>query len=151
MKVPTIILLISLNIGFSSASAQVGILVGDWQLVEQSRCEELATDQSVERRENLHSEVRSRGANASSGVVSFKPNSTGEESVRLLNSGKSANPKKFFYKFNGDMLLILDKKSQTISDSYLVDKFTADSLIISNASRPCEIMIFTKITARSPN
>jgi hypothetical protein len=49
------------------------------------------------------------------------------------------------------MLLILDKKSQTISESYLVDKFTADSLIVSNASRPCDTKIFLKISQAPAN
>ena len=65
--------------------------------------------------------------------------------------GKVANQKKFYYKFNGEMLLILDKKTQTISDSYMVDKFSADSLVISDASRPCETMIFVKINEQPPN
>jgi len=62
-----------------------------------------------------------------------------------------ANQKKFLYKFNGEMLLVLDKKSQTISDSYLVDKLTADSLILSNASRPCETKILLRINRHDPN
>jgi hypothetical protein len=69
----------------------------------------------------------------------------------MLSKGKTANAKKFLYKFNGEMLLILDKKSQTISDSYLVDKFTPDSLVVSNASRPCETLIFLKISPQRAN
>jgi hypothetical protein len=84
-------------------------------------------------------------AGATPQVITFKEKLAGEESTRILNRKKSANSKNFLYKFNGEMLLILDKKSQTITDSYLVDKFSADSLIISNASRPCETRILLRI------
>lgn len=103
-------------------------------------------DSGEKLREEMHSQT-----SPSPQIVSFKANSSGEESTRILNSGKTANAKKFYYKFNGEMLLILDKKSQTISDNYIVDKFTRDSLIISNSSRPCEIRIFVKINQQLPN
>ena len=78
-------------------------------------------------------------------IVTFKEKLSGEESTRILNRKKSSKNKSFLYKFTGETLLILDKKSQTITANYLVDKFTADSLIISNASRPCETKIFLRL------
>ena len=129
-----------------TASAQTGSIVGSWQLVKQSTCvEEVANGSDAEAEKNMQS------APASEKVVTFKDNASGEETSPLLNTTRSANSKKFLYKFNGEMLLILDKRSQTISDSYMIDKFTADSLIISNASRPCETRIFVKINENQPN
>lgn len=125
-----------------SVSAQS--IVGNWQLVKQGRCLEQAANDQDDSLESLRADMHSRSS-ATPQAVNFKANSMGEESTRILNSNKVANSKKFYYKFNGEMLLILDKKSQTISDSYIVDKFTSDSLIISNASRPCETRIFVKI------
>jgi hypothetical protein len=136
------------SINFSVAS-QVRTIVGSWQLVKQSSCLEEAGLQK-DSLGNLRDDMRSRSASTAQ-VVSFKKNSSGEESSRILNKNRSANPKKFFYKFNGDMLLILDKKSQTISNSYMVDKFTADSLIVSDASRPCETKVFIKIKEDKAN
>lgn len=148
MKLLKIHLLIALTISSYVSLGQD--IVGSWQLVKQSSClDEQANDQPDEPG-NLRQDMHSRNS-AGQQVVSFKSNASGEESTRILNSGKAANPKKFFYKFNGEMLLILDKKSQTISDSYIVDKFSTDSLIISNASRPCQTMIFVKITEQPPN
>ena len=133
-----------------AAQAQTGDIFGTWQLVSQSSCmDETARtddDDSAALRNDMHSRSQ-----ATDRLVTFKDNSSGEESTRILNSKKTANNKKFFYKFNGEMLLILDKKTQTISDSYMVDKFTADSLILSNASRPCETKIFVKINRNQPN
>lgn len=146
MKPPRILFLIGfialLNI---SASAQTEGIVGSWQLVKQTTCLEQADGDADDTAESLRAEMHAQSS-ASPQLVSFKANSSGEESTRILNSRKVANPKKFYYKFDGDMLLILDKKSQTITNSYMVDKFTADSLIISNTSRPCETRIFVKIT-----
>ena len=128
--------------------AQRGNIIGSWQLVKKSSCLEEGANTAAgnEGDQNDTSEASTSGQ-----LISFRTNASGEESMRLLNSGKSANPKKFHYKFNGEMLLILDKKSQIISDSYTVEKFTADSLIISNAARPCETMIFVKINEEQPN
>lgn len=133
-----------ISTGFS-LSAQTPGIVGSWQLVKQSSCLEEVIGMQKDSMGNLRMDMHGR-TSPSPQVVRFKENSSGEESTRILNSKKSDNTKKFFYKFNGEMLLLLDKKSQTISDSYMVDKFSGDSLIISNASRPCETKVFIKIT-----
>ena len=130
--------------------AQTGDISGTWQLVRQSNCMDETASADDDDSEELRSDMHSR-SQATERLVTFKDNSSGEESTRILNAKKTANNKKFFYKFNGEMLLILDKKTQTISDSYMVDKFTPDSLIISNASRPCETKIFVKINRDQPN
>jgi hypothetical protein len=135
-----------------SVSAQAPSIVGSWQLVKQSTCmSETASlqedkDTLQQLRDDMHRRTSPRAQ-----VVNFRENASAEESSRILNTNRSVNPKKLLYKFNGEMLLILDKKSQTISDSYLVDKFTVDSLIVSDASRPCETKIFVKITDHQAN
>lgn len=146
MKFPNILLLTVLLFSVHTLSAQNANILGSWQLIQQSSCvEEVANNQQgYTSTDDLRAEMRAR-TSASPQVVSFKANSTGEESTRILNSSRVANPKKFHYKFNGGLLLILDKKSQTISDSYTVDKCTRDSLILSSSSRPCEVRIFARI------
>ena len=150
MKLRTILLIPGLILCVQLSSfAQTGNIVGSWQLVKEGSClEETASNKDVG--ETLREEMHSRNS-ATPQVVNFKENATGDESSRILNTSKTANQKKFYYKFNGEMLLILDKKSQTISDSYLVDKFTTDSLIVSNASRPCDTKIFLKISQEPAN
>ena len=150
------LLKISLSLAFAillpfTLSAQSGGIVGSWQLVKQGSClEETPTADQEQSLENLRRQMQSRTP-VTAQVVNFKKNSTGNESSRILNTDKTSNPKKFYYKFNGKMLLILDKRSQTISDSYIVDKFTADSLIVSNSARPCETRIFIKISEEGAN
>lgn len=145
MKLPKIFCLLGFIVSIPIASSgQSPSIFGSWQLVKESSCLNETASVQDDSAGRLRNDMYSRAAPAPH-VVHFKKNASAEESSRILNSRRTANQKKFFYKFNGDMLLILDKKSQTISDSYLVDMFTADSLVVSNASRPCETKIFIKI------
>jgi hypothetical protein len=119
-------------------------ILGTWQLVKQTTCLE---DEMVAENEELESlaDEMAGMSSASPQVVSFKEKGAGVESTRILNKKKSANKNNFLYKFDGEMLLILDKKSQTITETYAVDKISTDSLIISNTARACETKIFLKI------
>lgn len=97
--------------------------------------------------QRLVEDMKSRGS-ATASTITFKDNQAGEESTRILNSRKSGYSKNFLYKFDGEMLMVLDKRSRTITDNYIVEKFSADSLILANASRPCETRIFLKISKK---
>jgi hypothetical protein len=120
-------------------------ILGSWQLIRQTTCAEdnLPTIES-DSIQDLLNDMKGMGMPAPQ-VVKFKEKGSGEESTKILNRKKSANSKNFLYKFDGEMLLLLDKKSQTITDSYEVNKFSSDSLIVSNYARPCETKIFLKI------
>jgi hypothetical protein len=132
------------------ALAQSSTISGSWQLVRQGTCLDEIASVEPDSVSGLRNDMHSRSGETAQ-VVTFRDNATGEESTRILSKSKTLNAKKFLYKFDGEMLMILDKKSQTISDSYLVDKFTSDSLVVSNASRPCETRIFLKITPKGAN
>lgn len=119
-------------------------IVGSWQLVKQTNCieENLTVDNADT--QALVDDMKSMSG-ATPQVVTFKEKMAGEESTRILTKRKAANTKHFLYKFDGESLMILDKKTQTITDNFLVDKFSSDSLIVSAASRPCETRIFLKV------
>lgn len=151
MKSIRIFLLLSALTGpILCVQGQASSLAGNWQLVKEGNCLDESPELNNDSLNDLRDEMHTRSG-ATPQIIQFKANSTGEESTRILSKGKSANAKKFLYKFNGEMLLILDKKSQTISDSYIVDKFNSDSLIVSNSSRPCETRIFVKINQDTAN
>jgi hypothetical protein len=132
----------------SNAGAQS--LLGTWQLVKQTSCLEGEMTTDDDSAEDLMETMKGMSG-PSQKIVQFKEKSVGEESTRILNKKRSANDRKFYYKFNGESLLILDKKSQTITDSYTVDRLDADSLIVSNASRACETRVFVKIKDAKKN
>jgi hypothetical protein len=128
---------------FASVTVRSQTLIGKWQLTKQSTCIEsdLETDAETE---DLVNEMKSRDS-ASPQVINFKDEKSGVESTRILSKRKEQNAKGFLYKFDGTNLHILDKKTQTILESYVVDKLDESSLIISNAARACDTKVFVRI------
>ena len=128
----------------SSVLASAQTIVGSWQLVKQTTCLEDNFRADADSTQMLIDEMKSMGA-AAPQVVVFKEKMMGEESTRILTKRKAANSKTFMYRFDGENLVILDKKSKTITDNFMVEKFSADSLIVSTASRPCETRVFMRV------
>lgn len=116
-------------------------IVGKWQLMRQTSCieEELSDDEA-----GLVSDMKSRSS-ADIQVLQFKENNSAEESTKIISNKRSYNSKALLYKFTGDALYILDKRSKTIIEAFTVEKLSADSLIISNSARACETRVFVKI------
>lgn len=119
-------------------------ILGKWQMVKKSDCMEENMSSVNADTQQMLDDMKGMKATTPQ-VVTFKEKMNGEESTRILNKRKSSNSKSFLYKFNGESLMILDKKSQTLIDNYTVEKLSTDSLIISNATRPCETKIFLKL------
>lgn len=119
-------------------------IIGEWQLVKESNCMEENLPVTSIDTNAMVKEMKSMTPPTPQ-VVTFKEKMNGEESTRILTRKKTTNNKSFMYRFDGESLVILDKKSHTISESFMVDKFSADSLIVSNTSRPCEVRIFKRI------
>jgi hypothetical protein len=119
-------------------------IIGDWQLVKENNCMEDNLPVANQNANALVSDMK-KMTPPTRQVVSFKEKMSGDESTKILTRKKSTNNKSFMYRFDGESLVILDKKSHTITDSYIVDKFSPDSLIISNASRPCEMRVFQRV------
>jgi hypothetical protein len=121
--------------------SQAQSILGKWQLVKESSCLE---GELPDTDSSLAAEMKQMSS-PSPQIVHFKDKGAGEESMRIMNRKRTANSKNFLYKFTAESLYILDKRSQTISESYMIDKLTLDSLVISNATRACETKFFVKI------
>jgi hypothetical protein len=119
-------------------------IVGRWQLVKESSCveDELSPDDAET--EELVNDLKSMSG-ATPQVLEFKDNNTGNESTKIISRKKSYNSTGFLYRFDGEGLYFLDKKSKTIIEGFTVEKFEADSLIITNSTRVCETKIFVRI------
>ena len=119
-------------------------IVGRWQLVKESTCveDELSPDDADTA--ELINDMKSMSG-ASPQVLEFKDNNTGHESTKIISRKKSYNSKGFLYRYDGDGLYILDKKSKTIIEGFTVERIEADSLIITNSARVCETKIFVRI------
>lgn len=131
------LLILSLH-GISAAQS----IVGKWQLSRQTTCmdEEVSDPDSDE----LVSEMKAMSSPARH-VLHLKGNNTLEETTRIINSRKSYNAKNLLYKFSGNALYILDKRSKTIIESFTVEQLSTDTLILSNTARACETKVFIKI------
>jgi hypothetical protein len=140
MTMKTLILGLSLMTVAYFATGQS--IIGKWQLTKQTSCIESEIDSTDE--EDLVSDMKSHDS-ASPQVIHFKDANSGQESTRVLSRRKDTNSKAFLYKFDGTNLHILDKRSRTISESYIVEKLDGESLIISNAARACDTKVFVRI------
>jgi hypothetical protein len=138
---PTLIILLTFGLTLRLPAQSI---IGSWQLVKQSTCIEELMATATDSTQKLIDDMKSRSS-VTPQVVRFNEKQSGEETTRILNRRKGNNAKNFLYRFDGEMLMILDKKSRTITDNYMVDKFSTDSLVISNVSRPCETRIFLRI------
>jgi hypothetical protein len=134
--------LLVIGILFTTYLLPAQSIVGKWQLMKQSTCieDELTADEESE----LVNDMKSRSGSITQ-VIHFKDNNTAEENTKIVNKRKAYNSKSMLYKFTGSNLHILDKRSQTIIESFSVEQLTADSLIISNTERACETKVFVKI------
>ena len=119
-------------------------LIGKWQLMKQTTCIENELDENTDVEDELVGDMKSRNAGELK-VLTFREKNSVEENTKIINKRKSYNSKSMLYKFTGTTLHILDKRSQTIIDSFTVEKLSADSLIISNAQRACDTKVFVKI------
>jgi hypothetical protein len=119
-------------------------LVGRWQLVKESSCVEDELNPDDAETEDLINDMKSM-SRPSPQVIEFKENHSGTESTKIISRKKTYNSRGFLYRFDGEGLYFLDKKSKTIIEGFTVEKLEADSLIITNSARVCETKIFVRI------
>jgi len=124
------------------ASAQT--IIGKWQLIKESTCLESSLAAASGDEEEMVRELKNLSGPTPK-IMEIGDRQIGAESVRILSRRKDVSRRQFYYKFDGERLLILDKKSQTLTDSFTVETLSSDSLIVSNSSRPCETRVFLKI------
>src|SRR5688572_28806358 len=119
-------------------------IIGSWQLIKQTSCLDDNIEINDEGVEEVLTDMKSMSGPAPQ-VMKLKENNTAEESTKIISRRKSYNSKSFLYKFDGQSLYFLDKKSRTIIEGFTVEKFEGDSLIISNAARACETKVFLRV------
>lgn len=142
----TKILVLTGSVMFFTLGLQAQTIVGQWQLTNQTSCMDSELSMTTPGTEDLVADMKSMSATgAAPQIVRFKDNNTGEESTKIISHKKSYNPKSFLYKYNDETLYILDKRSQTIVESFIIEKLSADSLIITNSSRACETKVFIRL------
>lgn len=127
-----------------SSSVYSQSIVGRWQMVRQSNCVEDEMGEEDAETQELIEEMKAKSGQTPS-VLEFKNNNTVLESTKIISKRKSYNSRSMLYRLTENGLFFLDKKSQTIIESFTIEKLDADSLIITNSSRVCETKIFVRI------
>lgn len=141
----TLMLGIAGVLALGSSALQAQSIVGQWQLTNQTSCLEDEIPMSTPGTEDLVADMKSMSNAAAPQIIRFKDNNSGEENTKIISRKKSYNPKAFLYKFSGETLYILDKRSQTIVEGFTVEKLDADSLILTNTARACETKVFVRL------
>jgi hypothetical protein len=118
-------------------------IVGKWQLIKQTSCIE-GEIEMTEDEQGLVNDMNSRSGPTAQ-IIQFKENNNAIESTRIISKRKSYNSNAMLYKFDGESLFILDKRSRTIVETFTVEKISSDSLIISNSARACDTKVFLKV------
>lgn len=142
MKAISVALVVLMCAAFINVRSQS--IVGVWQLVSHTTCLDDALPGEDDDTNELIADMQSRSRGTSS-VIRFKDNSSGDESIHLLDKRKTVKRSSFMYKFDGNRLYFLDKKSKLMVGTYDVDRLGNDSLIFSNASRACETRVFIRL------
>ena len=133
--------IIALLLCFMTCFCKAQSLVGSWQLIKQTTCLEEPAPNDTSNQKGIVQNLTGQDPI----IVRFIDQQNGEESAKILNTRKSSGTKNFMYKFDGSTLYILDKRTRTIAETYDIDSFQGDSLIISNTARACETRVFVKL------
>ncbi len=121
-------------------------LVGKWQLMKQTSCieSELDNPNQAEDMDELMAELNSR-KNRTADVIQFKSNYKGEQSTSILGKRKDVNDKNFIYNVTDKQLDIIDPKSKTIIQSYIIEEITVSEMVVADANRTCDKKYFKKL------
>ncbi|QOI97235.1 MAG: hypothetical protein HRU69_06915 [Flammeovirgaceae bacterium] len=112
-------------------------VVGYWQVIKQSICLGNEMVPTSETEEELSQQMAAL-AGPTPRVIQFNTDNTGEHNWKSVGKKKAAVRDKFLYKVADDTVYLLDKKSRLITDTYIIQVLTAESLVLVNKSRPCE-------------
>ena len=127
--------------GIFTANAQT--IVGTWQLTEEKTCF-LSQFEKTDTEKELESGMGS-SKNAVAKLIKFDAKGGGEEGIFSVGKKKGSSMNSFKWKIEGQELHFINKKSGMITQRFILDKLGASTLRIHDASRDCEIKVFTKV------
>jgi hypothetical protein len=110
---------------------------GTWQVVKESTCLGNEMGAPDETEQELAAEMKTLSGPTPK-TIQFNTDNSGEQNWKSVGKKKPVVKEKFLYKVADDVLYLLDKKSKLITDTYLIQALTTDSLVLVNTSRFCE-------------
>jgi hypothetical protein len=119
-------------------------ITGTWQVMTESTCLGNELEPPAETEQELVNQMATLSGQTPK-IVQFNSDNSGEQNWKSAGKKKTAVKEKFLYKVADDVLYLLDKKSRLITDTYLIQLLTADSLVLVNKSRSCERMELVRV------
>jgi hypothetical protein len=112
-------------------------LTGTWQVVKQTHCMEDQLGAPSETETELL-EAMEGMAGAPPRVLILNADMTGEWNWKTSGKKKVAVKEKMLYRVSDGYLYILDKKSRLITDTFIIEMQTTESLSMFRKDRSCE-------------
>jgi len=137
----TLFVLIFALIAMTSYSQSIQ---GTWQMTESKTCFQTNMKESETEKEL----APMMGGNSTSTVaklITFNKDGSGKEGIFSVGRKKGEEMESFRYKFSGQELNFVDKKSGMILHRFVVDELTETSLKIHDAVKECETKAFTRV------
>jgi len=129
---------IAIFIMIAAPSLVVGqSIVGDWQVTRQTNCLESEVNETL-KTDSAMLEKFFSSTTPTPKVIIFRADNSGEESIKEKTKKRVSSRKKFHYKFDGQNIYILDKKSHLIVVGFVVERLTTDTLIYHPEGKECE-------------
>ena len=135
--------LLTLIIFLSVLNANAQAIVGTWQLTEDKPCLMSLFEKSETEKELEDAKGSSRNAVAK--LIKFDAKGGGEEGIFSMGKKKGSGMNSFRWKIDGQELHFIDKKSGIITQRFILDELGTSTLRIHNASRDCEVKVFSKV------
>jgi hypothetical protein len=117
---------------------------GTWQLTDTKTCFQSEMKESDTEKE-LESMMGSKSNTSVAKLIVFKKDGTGQEGIFSTGKKKGSSMNEFQYKVAGQELQFTDKKSGMITQRFVIDELTDNSLKIHDAVKECETKSFIRV------
>ncbi len=124
------------------ASICFGQLEGTLQLTEEKTCFQSEMKESDTEKELKDAMGASRSAIGK--VLVFDSKDGVQESIKSQGKKKGTNVTNYKYQLAGNELQFVDKKSGLITQRYIIDELTFETMRLRNAQRECETKTYVR-------
>ena len=118
-------------------------ILGTWQMTDSKTCFQTNLKETETEKE-LEGMMGGNSASSVAKLIIFKKDGSGQEGIFSAGKKKGSDLNSFQYKFSGQELNFVDKKSGMITRRFVVDELTETSLKIHDAVKDCETKAFTR-------
>jgi hypothetical protein len=136
--------IISLALALISFTAFSQSIQGTWQMTDNKTCFQ-TNMKETETEKELEGMMGGNSASSVAKLIIFKKDGSGQEGIFSVGKKKGSDMNSFQYKFSGQELNFVDKKSGMITKRFIIDELTETSLKIHDAVKECETKSFTKV------